>query len=1183
MPAPRTPSSVANRSRLNHSASSTTNLLSSPSSHPHSHGTFNNYPISVAPSVSPARRSLDYSSPGRQPPHLQIPRSGSGLGSSAASIASTTRANSSSHSSEPIVLIDWWLDFHAPILLFSKVDHLRHLTPATYHSTFQEVDVHMLASLDPMELDLPDLERYVPWVKVYGYRLDKVRNRTTGQMEYQKAPTCCHSSAVYQRHSSNEITTISGKRYLLHGGPDPAEMKNSPAGWNGDVRAAWLESSGFPEDWKKLLYMATIEKVRKELMPQAYPTSGGSVGGRSVARPHHASPSSVRGLSEARHLPSFLSPSPVSRPMRSPSRSQPPGMTPTAYRRALLQERERGRERSISPSSHSHSHSPPSTKERKRKREKESSSRKTRSSHHHRRHRSHSSTSRSHSTNSRTRSSRSSDARSYSTSRSRSRSPVIREKSRTRKQASTREKKAREKEKTNSTRRRSEKRRRDDSPVADEESVDEPPPPSRSTKRPKRHGATSPITAPPPFRRSSSLASLRPPLSIAPASVAAAMAVTSASMAPSSRARRQSSSRRRVHEELADDLPPPVLIAASSLTAATTAALIASGTYSTTPIVNTVPTVTPSVTPTVVPDRADPSRSRSRTTGTTKQPRRPLITMNSPSQPKSTPARPMTSPQRRPKKHSPIEVEDGGSPRTPTKFTTATSSHAAAAAATASSSSASTTYLTHALSRSGRKIQPVVSFWAVNGIDDTLAAAAESTPRIFSTTPMKQLPSHGTATTAATSTNSDTANSTKKPKSPKRRPILQQLSTQKAKKNSATSSSAVVAPSSPARPPHWSSGEINDLLTYHSHFDPSSSSFWHDIACALDQLPTKNAAECQRAWNEQFAATPIPASKRVNTKKSTSKKMTNTSKKNGKQTPPSPSSPSVSPTRTSRTRIHKPSLRELFEQVNGKNGATSATAAASTVDDDDGDDLFDLSPFKSVRSNEAATTTTTVKVEEDTNVSGIQIKVEPTQDEENDEAATTTRSLRAKRKSISTAASVPQKKPKKSSVSSQQTRSLLHSLRTSATTTTTVDSDGDLVMHDASDDLNLDASSATLQHDSTNGSSLLTHLPDRSKTDGYVKAFQRVTRTGQKSILSQALAKEKKAQKAAAAAAASSSAGVKSKQLDSNLPNQLLTKQITRELRQTDARRTHAHHRQLDEEEADEEEGEDYYFNDEEE
>lgn len=426
------------------------------------------------------------------------------------------------------------------------------------------------------------------------------------------------------------------------------------------------------------------------------------------------------------------------------------------------------------------------------------------------------------------------------------------------------------------------------------------------------------------------------------------------------------------------------------------------------------------------------------------------------------------------------------------------------------------------VSRSGRKVQPVLKFWSLQGEEDDDGNHTKG----YTMTPIK------------TKLN-DSLTQSKKP------PIVGRLSSGKRGSSSQPQPPLPPPPStSPRRPVEWNQSELAQLLALHSHLDIRRSTFWYELASKLDR-PGKDAQECARRWEEHFAPTPNKE-KRSNqqSSKAQSEKKKTTKKKNvttvDDDVDVDVDDPPPSPDRPTRTRLHKPTVRELIESA-----AAAASVSAPSMnlndanndDDENGDDLFDRPEHQELRQREKLTMEALQQQQQQYGDGG---------DGESD----------SKRPP-----SKKNNKKTKSNPADALQRSLIRALRPSSS------SSSDLVDHEVSivdDPFDIDLVGSTALSSS---SAMLSQRPNREKTDTYVKAFQRSTATtAAKGPMHMKMMKLNGTKKSSTQSSHHQAPHLKAL----SLGHSQLTKQITRELRTIETRRTEQKERQDEEDEAEE-------------
>jgi hypothetical protein len=365
----------------------------------------------------------------------------------------------------------------------------------------------------------------------------------------------------------------------------------------------------------------------------------------------------------------------------------------------------------------------------------------------------------------------------------------------------------------------------------------------------------------------------------------------------------------------------------------------------------------------------------------------------------------------------------------------------------------------------------------------------------------------------------------------------------------------------------------------------------------LDKLPEKDAAECQRQWAALY---PTPVKKRAGSgrKQGTAKrggKATAAAPLSGATEAASPTSPahhdadSASPAARAagraRPRAYKPCLRELFaaHEAAGSAGiaatvaggsaaaaAQSIAAAGAPADDD----IFEASPFKAVRQQEEAAVAAAAAAP----------RTAPSDDEvaagvDGPAVGARTRGGR-KQAARSTAAathgrSVKGRGPTSVAAAASSTHALLHHLRNNAAISACdldaadgagVDAEN---VADSSVGVQLGGSKSQPLVADDSAALLLGALPDRSKTDAYVKSFQRVTRHG--ASVAAAIAKKVQSRPAKQTQQPSGSSRVPSHG----------SAALRKALREQDARALTLAERTAAAEEDAEDGGADYYFDDE--
>ena len=266
-----------------------------------------------------------------------------------------------------LTFTDWWIEFHHPKLMFLKSSvspiPTSQRSSAPDLSQFDVQDVRALASLNSSELEVPPVRKlanFVPWIVLKGYRIE-----TNPSGGFTKSNVLSHSSAICTRHSSTEVSTMSGRRYALHGGPDAQSMKSSPSHWSSEIRAAWLEEKGFPKEWKQLLWKATVDKVREEMIEKGEIDIEEQKRRRSSKHQSESKSSRKRGRSPS------LSPSSPSDGDSYRRRSSTSGGSGSKHRQKRHHSRSRSRSRSRSSSrSRSPKHKRRSHRSPERRREK---------------------------------------------------------------------------------------------------------------------------------------------------------------------------------------------------------------------------------------------------------------------------------------------------------------------------------------------------------------------------------------------------------------------------------------------------------------------------------------------------------------------------------------------------------------------------------------------------------------------------------------------------------------------------------------------------------------------------------------------------------------------------------------------------------------------------------------------
>ena len=1044
-------------------------------------------------------------------PHSGRPPNGLASSSSSAH-ASVGVANPSSDKSI-VTFVDWWLEFHAPKLMFrtdenDEDEDENESTPVLDAASFQEEDatpfIEQLESSNGnhSSLRLPRLNRFVPWIILKGYRLD--HDPLTGaEVRAEKAS---HSSALCRRHSSSEVSTISGRRYRLVGGPDAMAMKHAASQWSSEIRAAWLEAGGFPTNWKKLLFVATIEQIRKMV---AQPTTND----RTLLSPSaSASTSHAASSTPSRRAASVapkLSPSSAgkrhassSSTILSPSQSHDRRAASATPRRISSSASAGKLAHDSSPSgSRHHDHHSSSTSEQ---REASHTSTRKRKKH-----------------------SRTSEDDLHA--REGSLSPT------------------REKRRAREKRRRDTETREDAEAEADAGAADE----DGDTRKSSHHkrARTSSKSARRVARESSeaSLVDVPPVEVVPPSSLFSSFwsltdspsnfAITpidpaqlESSSPSSTRKKKKSANTSKKSQKSTKDQDNTNTLTTKSTTskkrtyaASTTATATATKSSS-------AESVSPKKKSTRrkldVDQREDGEHHRDLATeamhASPNEVNPSVIESTSASSPASTPSR------SRARSRSKTSTDDV----LPSTSVTNDSSTASSSVPPSSSSHQ------FSVSRSGRKVQAVLPFWAAGDTDDlalTLQPASAS---------------KRTQKKTATVTSTDDASPSATSNPPARRPLMSKLTpTVRRTKASNSSSSLTVAPSSPRPSVHWNPSELTELLALHSHLDASAPDFWHEIARQLDR-PDKDAEECARRWTEHFAPTPNKPTSKTTTaaanksarasKKKAQKDSTNDESSDA---PPAAATATIQgaadeaqPTRAAR--VTKPSLRELFENAAAAagGGATSIgsnsfpysspdPSASPPANHDDGDDLFNMPQHADVRQQEALLEASINSAEEH--------KSFTKENDPNNENGTSKRGrgrAASKKKTTTTMA-------KKPAATNGAQREILRSLRSTVTSSAAdLDHDLDLSPGDEVDDLSSD--SALLSDSIAASNAILANLPDRTKTDAYVKTFQRTTRA--------ATVGHPKANKKSQAPIALKA--------QSSLHSQL-TKQITRELRSKDQQR----------------------------